>query len=418
MKHFKKIALAAVAVSALVSQAQATRQEYVAVQAAGTNYIQIDTLMGASVGARYKIGTVLYRANGQYIYVGAQGDLAEANVANTSSAATTAVQVLSVATQQTSSLVGARITEVQSGQAGAPANVVSMTPTTGGNGGALAQKFAVWAKGTFDRINDSTNGAKWDGNMFTVALGADYKFNQMFLAGVAVTYNYLNGNTNFNSGKIKDNAWGVSPYVAAQFSKWFGMDASFGYSWVKMDRSRQSISTLTGATSNVTATPKTDRWFGSVFANLTHKVNRVNLLGRFGYTHAEERIKAFTESNGDRYNSLTVKLDRLSLTLKAGYEVNTMFEPYLVGLYAYDLSKTKVNVPTGFISTGTGATSSASAANSITDVNSGRGKHLWGGGLGFNFKPSHQVIVGAEYNYAQQKKLKIHSVTARARYQF
>lgn len=67
------------------------------------------------------------------------------------------------------------------------------------------------------------NRVKWNGehnDTFTVQIGADYKFNDQFIAGGA--FNYSDGNTKLNGVKDDNHAWGF-----AMYGTWLGPDGIY-----------------------------------------------------------------------------------------------------------------------------------------------------------------------------------------------
>jgi opacity protein-like surface antigen len=396
----------------------------------------------ATAGQQFPIGSYVYTGNptgnagGGFEYIAPGSIYAAGDPTQLSSSAIIEAPVTRVVTDAHMDLVSARIAERHHGQksgqlalnvsttdadkggnAGSPWANRFTTTLKGGNGGSIKDRLSFFLNANWKNIKDTTSNFNWDANLYSGMLGADYKFNSVFLAGLALTYSYMDGNTPYNRGKIKDNAFGVLPFVSAKFTKWFAMDAMFSYSWVRKSRDRVNPHTglAIGVPHNVTGSPKSDRWFAAIFANLTHEINKFRLLGRLGFSHAEDRQKAFSESDGTRYGKLDTKLNRLHVRLQAGYEVTKEFDPYLFGLYNYDFSQTRTNLP---LLRPVGNAANVLGSQLPKGIDQERSQHTWGGGLGFNYKPHQNWVTGLEYGYSQNKKLKVHSVNLHIRYKF
>ncbi|ARN84021.1 autotransporter outer membrane beta-barrel domain-containing protein [Candidatus Nucleicultrix amoebiphila] len=431
MKKITKISLALLGLG-LTSQANASLTEQVYIPAAG---VFPNASVGSDPNTHFPIGSLIYTGNPNdtdlfndalgfngYLYVRPGSIYAAGDYTNQHASVAITEQVMKVSLKQTSEMIRQQVaTRFDTGAVGG--NTMSLLPTKGSNAGSMGDKFDVWTAFNFDHIDDASNNVKWDGNMFTVGLGGDYKINKMFLVGLGLTYNYLNGSTKFNRGSVRENGFGVVPYAAAKFTKWFMMDAFFSYNWMKKDYSRQD--TNRGATSGK---PNSGRWYAGIYANLMHKIHKTNLLARLGYQHAEDKQDAFNETSTGpfadafrnpalsrtlRYRSQTYKLNRLDSRLQAGYEVNNMFEPYLFAIYTYDFTKNNTGLtPARFVG------NAAAIIGSFPSPESTHGKHTWGGGLGLAFKPTHNWRAGLEYTYSQNKKLQTHAATARLGYRF
>lgn len=366
----------------------------------------------------YNVGDVgLYNnATGIYTYVyeGSYLDTASASVNN--STLVTERKVLTTAVETQANMVLNQISSrLASHPASAAGTIVSLLPQSGGNAGSMDQRSSVWASAGYDHLKEDniSKFGGWNANLWSLAVGYDYKFNDKVLAGLALTYSNLNGSTGFNKGKIKDNAYGVVPYIAFKAAPCFDIDLMLGYSRVNKDRKRTtpSLTSLTGddlTGIQATSSPKADRYFGAVFANYRHHVNQLNLLARLGYFYATDRQKSFNEANGDTstgtnqtkaYSSQTTNLSRLSLRLQAGFKANHNVEPYAFLSYARDFGASKMKVQDALPAT-------APANIALISPNKQRNNNTFGGGLGLNASVHCGWTLGAEATYAQSKKFK------------
>lgn len=358
-----------------------------------------------SAGQTAAVGSWVY-ANGTYMYVTpGSGYANQGEGADASSTNSTAVTERTVAIESTKALTNIVMDHLDS-VAPAPTPVAA-----GGNSGGSEHRFNTFFKGRWDKIKESFTNASWKADMWTAALGGDYKINDNFIAGLAINYSHLKGDTEFNKGKIKDHAWGIMPYVRAILNDMFSFDVIAGYSRVNKDRTRKHL-VATGAGDidvNYKSSPKSDRYFISAFANAKHQVQKVNLLGRLGIIHVEDRQKAFTEtgSNGVTYNyrSNTTKVTQATLRAQAGIHANEIVEPYIFLTYAYTLSASKMRVADSVTISNTGGFTYKSP-------NDEKAKHQIGGGLGLNININKNFSAKVEGNLTQAKKSKTYGATA------
>lgn len=300
---------------------------------------------------------------------------------------------------------------------------------SGSNAGGADGANALWTNGRWDHIKDDTTGGKWDANLYSFALGFDHRFNQRFLAGVAVHYQYMRGDTAFNQGNIRDHGYGVTPYLTFKATEWLDLDLIAGYSRFTKKRTRTQMANIpnnngtTGIGQKVSGSPKSDRYFASLFANFSHRVQKWDFLGRLGYLHAQDNQKSFTENNGDQYNKLKTKINRLSLRLQAGYKINEMVSPYLFALYARDLTQTKHGLASSldggqFQGGFPGAANGGAATLAIANPEENISKNTWGAGLGLRFNTGKRLSGGLEYQYSANKKVKTNTVNLNVKYKF
>lgn len=353
--------------------------------------------------------------NGTYVQEGSYNDTRSAAVQN--STIVTERRVTTVATEAQTNMVLSQISDRLGSVVTPTSNSVSVLPQAGGNAGAGDHRGSIWVRTGIDNMKEDniTKLGGWNANLWTIAIGYDYKISDKVLAGAALTYSNLKGTTKFNAGNIRDNAYGIVPYVAFILSPCFDIDVIAGYSRVNKSRDRltpslvgdPNVSALTGA--RATSSPKSDRYFGSVFANYKHFVNRWNLLARLGYLYANDKQKAFKESNVGQQNmnvnSLSTSLSRVSLRLQAGYKANQQVEPYIFLTYARDFGASKIR----------GVPDSSGVGNvGYVSPNKRRNDNTYGGGLGLNGNLGNNWKAGIEGSYARSdKKFRVFGGTLR-----
>ena len=337
--------------------------------------------------------------------------------ATQSSTIVTERRVATVATEAQTNMVLSQISDRLDSNTAPAGTSYSLLPQSGGNAGASDHRGSVWARAGIDHMteNNITSLGGWNANLWSLAIGYDYKVNDKVLLGAALTYSNLNGSTKFNNGNMRDNAYGIVPYVAFKVSPCFTIDAMVGYSRVNKKRDRGTAASNTDTAlsgTKATSSPKSDRYFASLFGNYKHQVNRWNLLARLGYTYATDRQKAFSEANGTtdivtgtksarQYSSLTNSVNRASLRLQAGYKASNTVEPYAFLTYALDFGATKMKLPDTF----TDALGNTNDSSYVSP-NKARSNNTFGGGLGLNANLGNNWGSSIEGSYSQSKKFK------------
>ena len=385
LNFVKALTALAVVASATPAFANGNSEGKIYTQAEIDTWTQDQIRFALNNGARFQAGAWVYQGdigvaaaagdNGGYVYIAGDSVYAGNTAGNQSSLVVTEEKLTRVSIAAVTDIISARLDTRTGRNGGAGSTSVGILDTNAGvNGGSVDNPFGVWSRFDYTRIDDSTSGGEWDANLWTLALGGDYKFNDRFLAGLALTYGYVDGKTKFNNGKINgDHAFGVAPYLNVMAANWLDFDAIFGYMRVNKDRKR----TPKGGT-NVTAKTDSDRWYGS-FAGNAHKViNKFALLGRLGYTYGRDNQKRYTESNGYVYGSQDTTVSRLFIRLQSGYQVSTAVTPYLFVTYDHD----------------------------------------FGVGGGLSFMGGRNWSGGAEYGYKKASDISLHNVNVRLRYQF
>ncbi len=331
-------------------------------------------------------------------------------------------RVATVASEAQANMVLSQISARLGSDTAAAGTSFSLLPTKGGNAGATDNRSSVWARAGIDHMNESniTRLGGWDANLWTLAIGYDYKINDKVLLGAALTYSNLNGKTKFNNGSMRDNAYGIVPYAAFKVAPCFDVDVMVGYSRVNKKRDRGTAATIDDqALSGVKATssPKSDRYFAALHGNYKHHINRWNLLARLGYLFVTDRQKSYTERNGitninpgggvgninkqdKSYLGLTNNVNRVSLRLQAGYKASPTVEPYAFLTYALDFGATKMK----FAGVANGGADLSSGG--YVDPNSRRSNNTFGGGLGLNANLGNNWGSSIEGSYLQSKKFR------------
>jgi len=367
-----------------------------------------------AVGSWIQVGGQRVNSAARYIYVQAGTYLDGDSALNQDSTVITETQTTRVATGAQMSMVSRRIDNVMSTQSQASAGSVSLT---GGNSGPESKNRNVWADVGYNNINMSQSNLKWDANLLTAAIGTDRKFNDKIIGGVALTFSYLGGKTKYNHGNIGDYAYGLVPYASFKVTNKFSIDAMAGYNYVQKHRDRISPDEVTLTTNfngpKLKSSPTANRYFAGVFGNLRHSINKTNLLGTLGLTYANDSQKSFSESGGPQagtYSSQSTSLSQVQTRLQAGQRMAAWVEPYVFGVYNYDMTATGTKASLGSFVPG--------KSINYSNPNDGVGKSTYGGGLGLKLFGTQNFSGGLEGSYTVNKDLTNIGVMGNVKYNF
>ncbi len=409
----KALTALAVVASASSAFAEGNREGKIYTQAEIDTWTEDQIRFALNNGARFQAGAWVYQGdagvaavagdNSGYVYINGDSVYAGNTAGNQSSLVVTEEKLTRVSIAAVTDIISARLDTRTGRNGGAGSASMSLLDTNGANGGSAENPFGVWSRFDYTRIDDSTSGGKWDANLWTLALGGDYKFNDRFLAGLALTYGYVTGDTDFNHGKIEgDHAFGVAPYLNVIAANWLDFDAIFGYARVNKDRERTPVGGV-----KVTAKTDSNRWYGSFAGNAHKTINKFALLGRLGYTYGRDSQDSYTESNGDRYGSQDTTVSRLFIRLQSGYQVSKMVTPYLFVTYDHDFTMTSTGLDDGINNAATGYRKPKQDSD-----------NWYGVGGGLSFMGGRNWSGGAEYGYKRTNDINLHNVNVRLRYQF
>jgi hypothetical protein len=247
-------------------------------------------------------------------------------------------------------------------------------------GMAAGGKVPVW--NVWGSVTDNDTRAKYqiantvgtgiatnDSNIVTAVLGFDYALSPTMVVGLSGAFDRGDGSGQFslaNTGAntVSSHGYSIAPYLGAQLSKEFALDVSAGFGGGKM--------TMTG-----TNTSDSDRMFYAANLSYNQWLNNIQLTGKLGYLHGEEKYDDMKVSGATQASTGSKnRLDQLRLGVQAGYWMGNGVMPYAGLVYSSDV----------------GRSSSLTSFNPI-------GKDAWIWSLGLNFfSLSSGVSGGIAYN--------------------
>lgn len=198
----------------------------------------------------------------------------------------------------------------------------------GESGGEGPSRNGVWAQGMFADVDKTEQDLKMHGTVFNVTVGADHRFDDRFMVGVAVGYENVDFTTAFNGGTYKDQGETVSPYLAYTLSKNWTVDVSGSYAWLTYNGSRSVDGVVSSSYSG-------DRVGAS--ANLTGNFAAGNwrFQSKTGVFYSFEHQNSYTDSALEAVDTNSFALGRFSAGGKIGYDVHGVM-PYVKGLAEWD----------------------------------------------------------------------------------
>lgn len=287
------------------------------------------------------------------------------------SSTTSLVQINNTTFQQATAISTALASRFLDPSSGPQASTGSKSMAAGGK----AASWNAWGNLSSNDTRQSYqsltgNTAKYDSDILTGVLGADYALSPVMAVGISAAFDDGDG-TGSNSGSttgpnsITSKGYVIAPYFGMQINKALALDASVGFGQGEL-----------GMTGGVAA--EADRWFAAANLSYAQWMDKIQLTGKLSYLHGEEDYDN-SKVNGVAYagTSAKNKLDQLRLGLQAGYWMNGVM-PYAGLTYSSDLDRS--------------TTQFAAVSNPI-------GKDAWMWTLGVNlFAMKSGVTGGIAYN--------------------
>lgn len=330
----------------------------------------------------------------------------------TASAVVTLPTLMAVKTQKIIGLLGAVTAEMaESMGAGVGASATDSTKIAGSSGSN--HRASTWLRASFGAIDNDAAGQKWNGQSYLMMLGGDYRFNQMFGAGLSFGYSHLDAKTAFNNGQMKEDTYSVNPYLLVKLHKNFNFEAFGGWSHSTHDDFRiWKLQELQGAAAvtadhKFKAKPKYDSLYGGVAANFITKVNKTQFSAQVGYIVMESKMKKFSETSVDSayakfagdYKSITYKKQTLTGKVLVGYQMTPSVMPFVNVHGLYNVKKSDVVAFTN--------------APKYKDPRSG-----FGGGGGFHVSNDDALKGSLQFDYTKMQDLSTYVTALRVHYSF
>lgn len=364
--NIRKFALAALAFLALASSAHATSY---------------------STGSVFYLG-VKADLTGKYnLYTAADLLTNGTLVANTQLMKVSLTQQTKLMDSRLSQLSGAKVANADQGTRYVALAGQGSEVAKGQAAGSEGHNWGVWLSGRYTDFKDGDRFYGVKGDSYAAALGTDYRIHSNFIVGLALTYEHADAKTTFLKDSIKNDGYGVVPYVKFIINENFDVDVHGGYTYINTktshDNQRYDYAYAARA-GKVTGKTSADQWHG-VFALNAHTViaDAMTVRGKAGVNFANRKQKAFTQKYSfstanfglydQKVRGFTSELSQAFGELRLGYLVTENIEPFIKGGYAYDVSfkKNKSEVD--------------GQASTVIKQKTDRDSYTYGGGANFVF---------------------------------
>ncbi len=218
---------------------------------------------------------------------------------------------------------------------------------TGLAAAAAARGIGLWVQGAYTNAESSfnkgtNNDMRFKGDIWAGSVGADYRVTQRFVLGAAVGYQYVDVNTTFNSGKLKQTGWGVTPYAVFALNQNYFIDVSGGYYWLDNEMMRNS--------NTARANYDGDRWSVGGNINGAWTINRWQASAAVGYLYVKATDDAFRETGSAAQAGLQAsqitKLGQGRIGGSLGYSLGNI-TPYGMARVEHNFEQPKVSLNSG-----------------------------------------------------------------------
>jgi hypothetical protein len=249
----------------------------------------------------------------------------------------------SAASAQVAGLVGTAVSSAVAPPPVAPG--VPSTPTTTsfkgspisfnsrqtGVSAGNAPKAGFWAQGGFTFVEGDDTGGEFDGDVINLLAGVDYKVNPKTVIGIAIGYEDLDIDTDFNNGTFEGQGFGITPYLGMTLSPQWSFQALGGWTSVEYDTTRNN-----GA---ISSSFDAERLFGSASLVGNFKItDKVVAAPKLSIMHLAEDQDGTTDTAGNVTTGETIDLGRASFGGTLSYLAGSV-SPFIRILGEYDYAK-------------------------------------------------------------------------------
>ena len=224
--------------------------------------------------------------------------------------------------------------------AGGSPNRFALTGPTGAAAAPGGRPWNAWVAYSQSKVGYTPMQA--NGTVGVGVVGVDYALSSNVILGVALAGDRTRISTGFNSGSLNGNGYTISPYIGVALSRSLTLDATLG-----TGRTKQDINVGGGVTGSFT----NRRTLGSVGLSYRHQGGgNWQFTGRGALLAVEDRLGAYTLSNGGLVADGTVSITQMRLSGQAGYNMGAV-TPYVGLTYVYDIRRTNIQPFAGQLQT-------------------------------------------------------------------
>jgi len=328
----------------------------------------------------------------------------------TSSSVVTAPTIMAVGVRKVMGLVSAVAAEAHAAMQGNAADAAAPAADGGvkvaGAAGSATKRASVWTRVSHGALDNTTSGQEWNGHSYLAMIGADFRFNSVFCAGLGVSYNRIDARTEFNKGTQKSDSFGINPYLIVAPHKNVYFEFVGGLSWDKGTDTRRMSGIEIDQTTWSNSTKSTNLFAGA-FVNFVNTINKANFGLQLGYLTMQKKTGAFGETSSNAAYSKssnsqvanTYEAQTATAKVKAGYQITPSVAPFLTLHTEYDVKENK------------GVSYQGSPAYKV-------GRSAFGGGGGVNLKSDDSLSGSMDFDYSKRGNLNTYVTAVRVHYGF
>lgn len=214
-----------------------------------------------------------------------------------------------------------------------PAGITRLAlPGQGGTGAAAAPGSPAWnAWFGLVRADVAYNYApqQSSGNVNVVLGGIDYTFKNNVVLGLAIAGDRTDIALTFAGGSLKGKGTTFSPYLAVPLNKNWTIDGALGWG-------KTTVDTDVGGTTGRLIDTRNTGSVGITFRDLFGGAKQWMVTGRAAYLAVNDKLGAYTLSNGTFVPDASVKISQMRLGGQAAYNAG-IWIPFAGLTYVYDL---------------------------------------------------------------------------------
>jgi hypothetical protein len=203
-------------------------------------------------------------------------------------------------------------------------------------------------------------------------VGVDYTTASRMVLGVAVAGDRSDIALNFSGGNVRGSGWTIAPYIGVPLNRNWALDATVGYG-------RSDVDLRSGG---ATGSFRSERTIGAAGATYRSTLGNWLFSGRAGLLFANDRLGAYTLSNGTFISDGRVNVSQVRVGGQAGYNLGGVI-PYVGLTYIHDLRRPDQQ-PVGGVS----------AAND---------RDAWTPTIGLRFSSGGSLYGGIQYSSEQSR---------------
>lgn len=98
-----------------------------------------------------------------------------------------------------------------------------------------AADYSAWVDGALSYANETAFGAGYNGSVFNLAGGLDYRFRPDVVAGLSLGYEGGDFDTRYNLGELESDGFLIGPYASYELSKGLTLNGSATYGRINYD---------------------------------------------------------------------------------------------------------------------------------------------------------------------------------------